>query len=288
MARVVNPIPHFEDRHFIFFYQLKSRDSSWEFINAHQGIEIVLVMEGKGQLILDGKVYPIAPGTLLICQPFQLHHYKIEAKYIRTPLVFDPYTFEHYTLPFPSLHALFYKLWKGHLEEQVFVLSEAELAAFDHIYRTFHERLQHSSEFGQQEELGLLLIDFLRELRKLYSSQPRVESSELRLREGNHIEQMMSWIEAHYQEDFSLDRLAQSLHLSSFYISHLFRQETGCSISQYIMARRIREACLLLTMTDLPIAQIGQNVGFNSSAYFCKQFKRKMGVSPQAFRKRSN
>jgi len=287
MSRLVNPIPRFADRHFLFYLHHETPDSQWEIVNAHQGIELVLVMEGTGQAILDGKLHKVAAGTLIICQPYQLHHYKMEPHYIRTPLVFDPYLFDQYAAAFPVLQAFFHKIWKGRLGRQIFELSEEQKRRFDSLFCGFYERIRGASEFVQQEELILLLLELFREIRKLYAEEESRDHEPGYPREGRHIEQMMAWIEEHYHEEFSLDRLADSLHLSPYYASHLFSEETGCTLSQYIMARRLRESCLLLTLTDKTISQVGKLAGFNSSAYFGKQFKKKMGVSPYTFRKQS-
>ncbi|MEW9700526.1 AraC family transcriptional regulator [Paenibacillus sp. SI8] len=287
MNRMVNPIPQFAERHFLFFLHEATRETCWENINAHQGIEIVFILEGSGHVILDQKMHEIGPGTLLICQPYQLHHFKMNPPYVRTPLIFDPYLFDRFVAPFPSLQTFFRKIWKDKLKQQVFSLTEAERSRYDELFCEFHIRLQGLSDFAKKEELTLFLLRLLTEMRKLYALDSKKEIGSAGKREGRHIEQMMSWIEDHYHEDFSLERLADNLHLSPFYASHLFKEETGFTLSQYIMARRIREACLLLPMTDWPIVQIGLKIGFNSSAYFCKSFKKKMGISPQMFRKQS-
>ncbi|MFF2091263.1 AraC family transcriptional regulator [Paenibacillus sp. NPDC058174] len=288
MSRLVNPVPQLVEHNYLFLNRHETREGYMEIINAHQGIEMVLVLEGHGQLILEQKVHAIGPGTLIFIQPYQLHHFKMEPPYVRTPIIFDPYLFDRYAAMFPALHAFFQRIWKGKLERQVFSLNEEELLRFDSLSGQFEQRLAEVAEYERQEELLLFLLDFMRSLRKMYERAERHRHSEVvDKREGRHIEHMMSWIEEHYHEEFSLEKLAESLHVSPFYASHLFSEETGCTLSQYIIARRLRESCLLLAVTDRPVVQIGKLTGFNSSAYFCKTFKKKMGLSPQAFRKRS-
>ncbi|WP_141501564.1 AraC family transcriptional regulator [Paenibacillus luteus] len=288
MSRLVNPVPQLVEQNFLFFHRLETREGHLEIVNAHQGIEVVLVLEGHGQLILEQKVHSIGPGTLIFIQPYQLHHFKMEPPYVRTPIVFDPYLFDRYAALFPALHSFFQRVWKGKMERQLFSLTEEELRCFDGLNGQFEQRISIVPKHEYQEELLLFLMDFMRVLRKMYERASQHQQAEIiDKREGRHIEHMMNWIEEHYHEEFSLEKLAESLHVSPFYASHLFSEETGCTLSQYIIARRLRESCLLLTVTDHPVMQIGKQTGFNSSAYFCKTFKKKMGLSPQAFRKRS-
>lgn len=288
MSRLVNPVPQIVEEGFLFFHRHETRGQHLEIVNAHQGIEFVLVLEGQGQLILDQKVHAVGPGMIVMIQPYQLHHFKMEPPYVRTPIVFDPYLLDRYVALFPALHGFFQRIWKGQLKQQLLTLESEELLAFDALAQQFERRLAEVPAYERQEELMLFLLDFLRVLRKRYERavhHPPAPSADRR--EGRHIEKMMSWIEQHYQEDFSLEKLADALHVSPYYASHLFSEETGCTLSQYIIARRLREACLLLAVTDQSVVEIGRQTGFNSSAYFCKSFKKKTGLSPQAFRKRS-
>ncbi|MGG1660275.1 helix-turn-helix domain-containing protein [Brevibacillus sp. NRS-1366] len=286
MSRSLNTMPQFEN-YFLFFNRYETREHNWEMINAHQGIEMVYVREGEGQVILNEKMYTIVPGTLVLVQPFQLHHYKMKSHYVRMPIVFEPQVFERYFSTFPALLAFFRRIWKGQLDWQVFRLNIQEQKEFERIGLELQERLNGASVFAQQEEFGLFLIDWFRLLRKVVQRNDDTGRDTSIHREKRHIEQMMEWIEVHYQKGFSLESLARSLHISTFHASHLFREETGCTLSQYVLARRIREACFLLATTDKSITEVGRQTGFNSSAYFCKQFKKQMGLSPQSFRKRS-
>jgi YesN/AraC family two-component response regulator len=95
---------------------------------------------------------------------------------------------------------------------------------------------------------------------------------------------MLDWIELHYHEDFKLQQIADDLHLSKYYVSHLFKEHTGYAITDYIMARRLKEACLLLVNTDKPIEHIGQNIGVPDASYFTKFFKKRMGMTPKKYR----
>lgn len=94
----------------------------------------------------------------------------------------------------------------------------------------------------------------------------------------------MQWIEAHYADQVSLDDLAEALHLSKFYVSRVFSQETGSSITDYITTRRIKQACRLLQTTILPIEHINE-IGFPNASYFIRLFKHVVGMTPLKYRK---
>jgi AraC-like DNA-binding protein len=116
---------------------------------------------------------------------------------------------------------------------------------------------------------------------------PAIEDNreeELR-RPRRYSEAAMRWVEEHYAEEFRLERLADELHLSRYYLSRLFRQETGSAITDYVTARRMKQACMLLETTELSVDQIGFRVGIPNVSYFIQLFKRVVGTTPLKYRR---
>ena len=92
------------------------------------------------------------------------------------------------------------------------------------------------------------------------------------------------YIYNHLYEDITLDQLAEITHLSSNYLSSLFKKEVGQSISEYIQQQRIDEAKKLLTLTNYPITDISAWLSFNDQSYFIKIFKKFTGLTPKQYR----
>ncbi|NQX60787.1 helix-turn-helix transcriptional regulator [Paenibacillus qinlingensis] len=97
-------------------------------------------------------------------------------------------------------------------------------------------------------------------------------------------EKMMEWVDDNYQHKCVLERLATVLYLSPSHISHLFHQETGGTLSEYLTSRRLHEATKLLRSTSLPIQEISKQIGYNSASYFTRVFKRHKGITPYHYR----
>lgn len=70
------------------------------------------------------------------------------------------------------------------------------------------------------------------------ASQPHLDES----RQLRHAEKMMHWIEEHYTDEIKLNHMADDIHLSKSYASRIFQQETGSSITDYVTARRLKQA----------------------------------------------
>lgn len=94
---------------------------------------------------------------------------------------------------------------------------------------------------------------------------------------------IMKYLNDHFQQDISLKRISEDLHLSSSYISQLVKSETGVTYTQYVTELRIGKAKELLKASKLSLAEISEAVGFNDYFYFIKKFKREVGVTPGKF-----
>lgn len=92
------------------------------------------------------------------------------------------------------------------------------------------------------------------------------------------------FIRKQYYNPIDLTTIAGHLHVNPSYLSHLFKQEMGIGLTQYITRIRIEQAQHLLKETDWKIARIAQHVGLNDPRYFNAVFKRHTGITPTEYR----
>ena len=106
---------------------------------------------------------------------------------------------------------------------------------------------------------------------------------------------MESLLNDHFENGHSLqnglptvEALAEQLHLSPHYLSYLLRSLTGQSSQQHIQDKLIEKAKEYLTITNLSVAEIAYQLGFERPQSFNKLFKKKMNISPLGFRQTYN
>lgn len=261
-------------------------NDDWNKYHAHQGLEFIFVHEGTGRVIINQKIYFFGPGTLMLFQPFQLHRVKAEVSknelYTRSKFLFEPSLIDKYINTFESLKPFFHYIWKGQLSPQVINLAEQK-ETFNKIFDLY--RLQNlSSGSITLDDFSLFVCVFLQNLKRHWNKQDDIIPNS-QIRHVHHAEEIMHWIDANFHKEFSLDALAADLHLTKFHMCHLFRKATGSSISEYLMSRRLQEACLLLSTTSLSIQKITEQLGITNTSYFCQLFKKKMGSTPLEYRK---
>lgn len=100
--------------------------------------------------------------------------------------------------------------------------------------------------------------------------------------------QILAYLNAHYSENVTLDKIAALIHRSAGECSRLFKTAYGCTIITYLMDYRLQQSILLLSDRSLSVSQIAELCGFNSTSYFIKRFREKVGVSPLIYRTRTS
>jgi AraC family transcriptional regulator, transcriptional activator of pobA len=91
-------------------------------------------------------------------------------------------------------------------------------------------------------------------------------------------------VEQHFLEHWPLDRYASRLGLSTPRLNRLVQLERGVSALELLHERLTREACRRLIYIAAPAARLASELGFDDPAYFSRFFKRRTGLTPQAYR----
>lgn len=103
-----------------------------------------------------------------------------------------------------------------------------------------------------------------------------------------NVQKALQVIHQNYTEDLTIGVIAESLHLNAMYLGQIFKKETGLSFSQYLNQFRVKKAQNLLVQSNHNVNEIAELVGYTSSGYFYKNFKKECGISPREYRERSH
>ncbi len=88
------------------------------------------------------------------------------------------------------------------------------------------------------------------------------------------------YLENHYKEEITLEKLAQDQFLSPTYLSKIFKEATGVSPINYLIEIRLKRAKDMLKNDNLTIKEVASAVGYQDAYHFSKSFKKLYGVSP--------
>jgi two-component system response regulator YesN len=94
----------------------------------------------------------------------------------------------------------------------------------------------------------------------------------------------INFIDANYDKSITLSEIAKASHLSSSRLAHIFKDQMGITIIDYLTGVRIERAKQLLLATDQSCTEICFEVGYNNQSYFTRTFKDLVGMPPRQFR----
>lgn len=112
----------------------------------------------------------------------------------------------------------------------------------------------------------------------------QIETDETHMRYQQMITIIHNYIKIHLKENISLTSIAEQVYLNPVYLSRIYKQITGETLSQYITQCRLTNAKELLKNSQMKINEIAYEVGYESPAHFSRVFKKFYGSSPQEYR----
>ena len=98
------------------------------------------------------------------------------------------------------------------------------------------------------------------------------------------IARVNEYVAEHMDGDLSLVAIADAVHFHPVYLSRIYKENAGISLSDYIANQRLNTACLLLRTSQTQISAIARTTGFTSSNYFSRWFRKRIGLTPQEYR----
>ena len=121
-----------------------------------------------------------------------------------------------------------------------------------------------------------MTLEFTEQVEKLHRSK---HESKLTLDVANYVRH-------HLSEPISVDKMAEAFFLSRPHLSAKFKQETGTTLTDFILNEKTEEAKRLLRYSDKTAAAISNYLGFSSQGHFAKVFKKYAGMTPNEYREK--
>lgn len=232
-------------------------------------VEILLVRKGTGVHTVNGCTYMTGPGDILIYNAHVVHDECADPKE-----GMDIFSCSIGGVKFADLpdNTLFSPDICPVIQDGVY---SAEVEAL--LSMLYAEKMAPKKTSAEMtEHLLYVLLLLVRKAAERHVSAAQ-DSKDL-------VQEIQNYIDAHYLEDITVADISATLHISRYYLSHIYKQELGYSPMQYVIRRRIGEAQSWLLMTDKSVTDIAYLVGYNSASNFNNAFQKMVGTSPQRYR----
>lgn len=100
-----------------------------------------------------------------------------------------------------------------------------------------------------------------------------------------NLQEVKEFLDENYCSRISLDMLAERFYINKFYLTRIFKEQFGESVTEYLLQVRITRAKQRLRFTDGSIEEIAHECGMNDANYFSRTFKKVEGVTPGEYRR---
>ncbi len=243
----------------------------------HNHFEMVFPRKGSCTVYINGTSYTVSHRELILVPPGSLHSIfprdgsaycaVVAGESLFGGLNSDRH-FSQVFLPFMSigLYPPIILSEKDNTYKRCFEL-------VDQLYLEYLEKQQ-----GYQARIKSLLVLFFSYLNTSlpdnFFDDNKISSSE------NIIKNSLDYLNLHYEERITVNRMSEYCHLSVQHFSRLFKAYTGKTFVEYLTLLRLEHARKLLKGTDIPIIQIPDLVGFCNGNYFSRLYKRHYGCPP--------
>lgn len=262
------------------FFIGKNNNVSTNKPHSHDATELIFVISGTLQEWIDGVVYDISSGDVIIVNAGQTHHHIVTTPSDPAILFFAGFYDYHFKgmepnrFVFPGGQQILHT--EGLVRQDISNLC----------LRMISERYsnQVGQYFMQKTYLTQLLLMLMRQIVVPPSCVPSSYHFETH-HKAYVVSEIRQYLTEHYSEKISLDLIAKNMYLSSAYISKIFKEETGEAPINFLIKLRLEQAKKQLeTGEHQSIKAISTSVGYDDVYYFSKLFKKYYGVSPLNYR----
>lgn len=266
----INPIENSDLKVYQYGYEECEPNHSYGPANRDHFL-LHFISSGKGTFYIENKSYTLSAGHGFLISPDIITSYKADSE--------DPWTYSW--IGFNGINAEYYLKHIGlGIENPIFTYND--INTFSQLFNEL-KKLNRNTVIGQIRMTGYLymLLASLMENSSLLSIQGKAFFSS----KEEYVKNAISYIQTNYSRKLAVDEIANFIGLNRSYFGIIFKELTDMSPRDFIIDFRIDKAKKLLTDMSMNIGDVSRSVGYDDPLTFSKVFKKKVGASPNTYRK---
>lgn len=253
-------------------------------IHFHDFYEIIYIVEGEFSSFVGDAAYNLRKGDFLLINRNEMHNYHyIEGRHENSKRIV---------------------LW---IRQEMLQRLSKGLVDLTRCFQMMHSRAYHFPVYYEEMLRTLLLRTALAEVPDIQSENGKKLLDEVNLTQfflylnelcsresfffapdsttqNELVNQVTDYIDSHMEEEISVERLADYVHLSKYYFLRRFKELTGMTVHGYVTNKRLIQSCEYLG-TDMAVSEISRKCGFADYSSFLRNFRSVYGMSPTEYRK---
>ncbi len=245
-------------------------------LHEHEYFELYFLIDGEKRFITQTAIYNVPKGSMVITKPRSLHLFE-GGPFKRVLISIEPSSLSPHQITFLN-----------NLVEETPIYTFPN-KIMTQITKLLSSMLKESEKLTQGSELNnRLTFDYLIYLISKYKI-PCQEEGNRKEKEIMHpiVLKTVDYINQNYTKKILITDLCDTFHVSKTWLCKKFSESMHTSITNYQILLRINKAKKMLSNTHISLESISNELGFSSTKYFGLAFKKVTGISPIAYRKKS-
>lgn len=241
----------------------------------HSSVEFIYILNGEAEVVLNGKTYQLKAGDCMAIDSNRIH-----ATHCRR---LSMAVYLHFSQAF--IESVVDKAVHFRCSRQT--LSADKLKQYRALGKCCEElvecHLKQPAAAPVKEES--IALDILYHLIRDFSEEDSPERKLVSSKEQRRIQEIVSYMDAHYREPISLQEMASHFGLSREYFCRFFKKQTGIPPAQHLSRVRLSHVYYELGATNIPVMELLEKNGIRNYKTFSRMFKEVYGCTPREIRK---
>lgn len=247
----------------------------------HDYYELYYLYSGERYYFIQDKTYHVTGGSFVLINPGEIHQTGNLGNfgYDRMLIHFRKELLEEIILMMGEINPY------RNLEEEIHIISLApqEQNYIEMLLRIMEEEYRKNDK-RENSYIKLTLLQLLLFLNTCSPTPQDAALADITMTQKTIFE-IVGYINNHFRQDITLERISEQYFLSTYYFSRTFKEITGFHFVEYLNNVRIKEAKKLLLNTDLSVNEVAAATGFKSNTHFGRVFRGIEGMAPSLYRK---
>ena len=260
--------PLYENRQTDFYFRDDAKSPLQCNAHLHYHLELLCLLGGHTRAYVDSAEYQLEPGDIFLAFPNQIHRFESVDRESYLLFIINPDIMPElcrlFTTALPTSGVV-----RGGANDPLLLDKLRAMA-------DFCEREDHPSRDVVLK--GQMLSFFGELLCRMELTHPRESDSQ-------SLKAVVRYCSQNFTKELSLEILERELHISKYYISHLFSHKLNMRFNDYVNSLRISDACRYLRHDSRSITEISELVGFSTLRTFNRAFVKQIGMTPSQYRK---
>lgn len=279
----------FEKFDSLYYYHGSTQNWKMKGYHIHNQYEIILFLSEGAVMEIGNRRYEACAGDLFLLNNKEYHRSSgaVGKEYNRYVLMFEEKILR------AAENAMGYEFTK-YFERRPdgFVhklhLNDTYLKEIEQKFSAVEVCIAKKDGYAYDTKIALAILDLVMSINEKYEffiPNPFVEHEiEFKKLSSQHerIEQIKKYVTDHIEEKLEVDDIAKEFYISSYYLSHQFKKETGFTLLQFITNQKVTAAKRMLKK-GYSVTDVAGRLSYNSDSHFISTFKKQTGTTPKKY-----